>query len=96
MKPDLYTKVALTVIALLLLLIACNQYVNPEAKVRAEGPFAGVQYASNLEWYDSRTGEIWSYKQAAGPSPYGQPYTLYRKDRLVKLGQPLVKEFYGK
>ena len=28
-KPDPYTKAILTVFALLLLLIACNQYVSP-------------------------------------------------------------------
>jgi hypothetical protein len=65
MKPDLYTKAVLTVIALLLLVIACNQDVNPGSKVRAEGAFAGVQYVGGYQggyqFFDSRTGEIWWY-----------------------------------
>jgi hypothetical protein len=61
MKPDLYTKAVLTVIALLLLLIACNQYVHPATTANAQGPFAGVQY-SNLEFFDTRTGDLWVYE----------------------------------
>ena len=45
MRPDLYTKALLTVIALLLLMIACNQYVSPATTASAQGPFAGLQYA---------------------------------------------------
>jgi hypothetical protein len=61
MKPDLYTKAVLTIIALALVLIACNQYVHPAITADAQGPFAGVQY-SNVVFFDSRTGDIWSYE----------------------------------
>lgn len=38
MKTDLYTKVVLTVVALLLALIACNQYVSPTVSAFAQTP----------------------------------------------------------
>jgi hypothetical protein len=61
MKPDLYTKIALTDIAFALVLIAANQYVHPAATANAQGPLAGVQYTPNgnySEFFDSRTGEM--------------------------------------
>lgn len=66
MKPDLYTKAILTIIMLLLAVIACNQYVSPAATASAQGPFAGVQYAHSLEFFDSRTGDLWSYDRRGG------------------------------
>jgi hypothetical protein len=46
MKPDTYTKAVLTVIALTLTVIACNQYIEPKATAQAQAsPFAGVQYS---------------------------------------------------
>jgi hypothetical protein len=36
MKPDLYTKAVLTVIALMLTAIACDQYINPTATANAQ------------------------------------------------------------
>jgi len=45
MKPDLYTKAVLTVIAFLLVMIGCHQYVSPATTVKAEGPFANLQVA---------------------------------------------------
>jgi hypothetical protein len=87
-KPDLYTKTVLTVIALLLLLIACNQYVSPATTASAQGPLAGTQFAMGPLFYltftDPRTGEIWVYDSDGGG--------LHSKYRMVKLGQPLVKE----
>jgi hypothetical protein len=63
MKPDLYTKAVLTVIALALMLIACNQYAHPSVTARAEGPFAGVQFSSDHgpAFFDTRTGEVSLY-----------------------------------
>ncbi len=45
MKPDIYTKAVLTVIAVALVAIASNQYTNPRTTVQAQAsPFAGVQF----------------------------------------------------
>jgi hypothetical protein len=85
MRTDTYTKAVLTVIALLLALIACDKYVNPESKARAEGPFAGLQFSASGAWinlFDTRTGEIWEYNG----------HDLGIKYRLTKPGQPLVVE----
>jgi hypothetical protein len=62
MKPDLYTKVVLTAIALALVRIACNQYVHPATTAQAHGAYAGVQFAGqgdNLWFFDSRTGDVY-------------------------------------
>ena len=84
MKPDTYTKAVLTVIALALLMIVCNQYAHPTV-VHAQGAFAGVQFnydrSSGGYFFDARTGEVWNYS-AMGPQLWG---------RLTKLGQPLAK-----
>jgi hypothetical protein len=64
MKPDLYTKAVLTVIASMLVMIGCHQYVSPTTIVQAEGPFAGVQFGGDAHiftLFDLRTGDIWSY-----------------------------------
>ena len=84
MRPDLYTKALLTVIALLLLMIACNQYVSPATTASAQGPFAGLQYAgpNSISFFDARTGEIWTYDSDGSVGPHF---------RLTKLGQPLAK-----
>jgi len=91
MKPDLYTKAVLTVIALMLILIACNQYVSPAVTASAQAPFAGAQFSasdSGFRIFDTRTGEIWYY------DTYNfQQGKLTRKLRLTKLGQPPVLEF---
>jgi hypothetical protein len=66
MKPDLYTKAVLTVIAFMLVMIGCRQYVIPTTTVHAEGPFAGVQFSGNsthFTLFDSRTGDIWEYQK---------------------------------
>jgi hypothetical protein len=69
MKPDLYTKVVLTIIALALVLIACNHYSQPAVTAQAEGPFAGVQFSGDSRGFvlfDSRTGDIWQYYSNVG------------------------------
>jgi hypothetical protein len=40
MKPGVYTKCILTVIALMLPVIACKTVVNPETTANAQGLFA--------------------------------------------------------
>jgi hypothetical protein len=55
---DLYTKVGLRVIALLLAAIAFKRYVSPDAVALAQGQFAGEQFPGALSFVDTRTGEI--------------------------------------
>ena len=106
MKPDLYTKAVLTVIAIILLGIAYQQNlsltrakINQEPKLSmntesvqttsSERPFAAVQYIANgtsVSFFDTRTGEIWDYGSMSSWDDVGL------KRRLVKLGQPLVRE----
>jgi hypothetical protein len=88
MKPDLYTKIVLTVIAFMLTIIACNRYVSPATTARAEGPFAGVQFSvgDGFYFFDGRTGQVWHYATMVSP---GKVLASYR---LTQLGQPLVKE----
>ena len=94
MKPDLYTKIVLTVIALALVMIACNQYVHPAATAEAQGAFAGVQLGPGLTFFDTRSGEIWVYSQYPGVA--GEQGPVHSKLRLTKLGQPLLDEFEAK
>jgi hypothetical protein len=67
MKPDLYTKAVLTAIAIMLTVIACNQYVTPRTTVEAQSsPFAGVQFAQGndlggFDFFDPKTEEVWEY-----------------------------------
>jgi hypothetical protein len=92
MKPDIYTKAVLTVIAVALAVIACNQAVRPSATVQAQvppAPFAGVLYStdgSRPTFFDQRTGEIWEYHD------YSVGAKVATKYRISKLGQPLTVE----
>jgi hypothetical protein len=84
MRIDMYSKVVLTVIALLLGLLVCRQYVSPES-VAAQGSFSGVQMAVTplgYSFFDSRSGELWEYSGA----------NLHAKHRLKVLGQALTAE----
>ena len=86
MRIDRYTKGVLTVIAVLLGVIALRPYVSPEAVAHAQTTFAGVEFSAGpggLDFFDTRTGEIWGYS-SAGP--------FSEKLRVTRLGQPLVKE----
>jgi hypothetical protein len=52
MKPDIYTKAFLTVIAIMLSVIACNPFLSPETAVSAQSAkFAGVQFTSTSTGY---------------------------------------------
>lgn len=91
MKTDLYTKAVLTVIAFLLLLTACDRYINPPVAVQAEGPFAGVQFSidhGDYQFFDTRTGDLWEYY--AGSSNYHLPPKWTYLGKVTQLGQPLV------
>jgi hypothetical protein len=98
MRADIYTKAILTVIAVSLVLIACNRYINPAATVSSEGPFAGVQFLGNggagFLAIDTRTGDIWLYsywsdsdvKELHKSFPPG--YRVTHLGKLDKLGAP--------
>jgi len=68
MRPDIYTKAVLTVIAIMLTLIALKPLISP-AIAEAQGPLNGLQfgvinYDRGLDkkfFFDPRTGDIWSY-----------------------------------
>jgi hypothetical protein len=68
MKADLYTKAVLTVIAFMLVMIGCHQYISPATTVKAEGAFASVQFAidsaSGPVFFDTRTGQVWEYRNS--------------------------------
>jgi hypothetical protein len=48
--------------------------VSPDAAVRAEGPFAGVQFTSDggptFTAFDTRTGDVWQYGYRGGKDGY--------------------------
>lgn len=92
MRPDIYTKAVLTVIAVMLTVIAVKPLISPDTTASAQsGQFVGVQYG-NLDFFDSRTGEVFSYSH----KEIGKPLQLQYKWRVVKLGQPLINEYEGK
>jgi hypothetical protein len=65
MKPDVYTKVVLTVIALVLVVIAAKPLLKPDTTVNAQSTFSGVQFSSSdrgYAFFDPRTGDLWSYR----------------------------------
>ena len=94
MKTDLYTKAVLTVIAFMLVMIGCHQYVAPATAVKAdkvEGQFANLQFAiasDRYVFFDSRTGDVWEYFTSS--SYLGAPGKLWKKANLAQPGQPLV------
>jgi hypothetical protein len=65
MRIDLYTKGVLTVIAVLLAVIACKQYVSPDAVVQAQGAFARVQFSPGGK----------THFLTAGPAKFGTTTT---------------------
>jgi hypothetical protein len=93
MKPDLYTKIVLTVIALMLTVIAFKTALGRETTASAQGAFAGVQSGANKEFFDTGTGELFSYGVTYDDHGVAHEGQLTQKARLVKLGDPLVIEF---
>jgi hypothetical protein len=84
MKPDLYTKAVLTVIAFMLVMIGCHQYLSPTATAQAAGQFDGVAFSADggeFAVFDSRTGDIWEYHRNG---------MIDTHIRIPKLGQPAV------
>jgi hypothetical protein len=96
MKPDLYTKAVLTVIALMLTVIACKTVTGWETTASAQsalGEFAGVQSGASNTFFDTGTGELFSYGVIYDDHGVAHEGQLTQKARLVKLGQPLVIEY---
>ena len=85
MRIDPYTKIILTVIALLLAVIALTPIVQPQPAM-AQGSFSGVQFSGD-SFFDTRTGDIWFY----GISENGGSGRLREHYKLGKLGQPLTQ-----
>jgi hypothetical protein len=102
MKPDRYTKIVLTVIAFMLIVIACKSVVSPERTAQAQGPLANVQYSGpgvGYTFFDTHTGELWFYTPAhdgfkvPGDLSSGiirVPPSWEYFGMVVKLGQPLA------
>jgi len=86
MRPDIYTKTVLTVIAAMLAVIACRPLISPETTVSAQGPFAGVLFSGvggSYSFFDTRTGDLWTYS-------YEMPKARTYVGKVTKLGQPLA------
>jgi hypothetical protein len=88
MRFDLYTKIVLTLILLLLAVNTLRPFVQPQPAM-AQGNFSGVQFAIDMNggvaFFDSQTGDIWAYSSEGGL----YQGTGHRK--LIQLGKPLVK-----
>jgi hypothetical protein len=88
MRIDLFTKVVLTVIALLLAVIALRPIVQPQA-VMAQGSLNGVQFSGaggDLYAIDTRTGDIWVYDTENG----NLEGSLTKHLKITQLGKPLA------
>jgi len=64
MRIDLYTKIVLTLVALLLAVSVLKPILQPQAAL-ADGPYGGVQFSyssnGNHAFFDTRTGDVWEY-----------------------------------
>jgi hypothetical protein len=63
MRIDLYTKMILTLIALLLAVVVLKPMLQPQAAM-AEGAFAGIQFSysgGNHAFFNTNTGDVWEY-----------------------------------
>jgi len=87
MRIDIYTKVILTIIALLLAVIALTPLVQPQPAM-AQGSFSGVQMSGGGDmFFDTRTGDICAYEFDRNSPRFGQVTAHYK---IGKLGQPLA------
>jgi hypothetical protein len=100
MKSDLYTKIVLTIIAIMLGVIAWSRYVGsgPVTQIQA-APFAEVQFLANSNGemagaIDTRTGDYWTLYNSSCGSKYakleGGPGKWSYYGKISKLGDPIV------
>ena len=90
MHINLYTKVVLTVIALLLAVVALKPFIQPQsvaaqsrAAVVGQSSLAGVQFSSGegyTTFFDTTTGDIWVYRGL----------DLVAHTKVTQLGKPMV------
>jgi hypothetical protein len=95
MRIDLYTKILLTILVLVVLTIACNSLIQPKG-VSASGAdvvvicsscaYPGLPREGHLVLMDKSSGDIWMYNDKAIA---GQAQPI-KWGRLV-LGQPVVR-----
>ena len=90
MKSDLYTKIILIFIAVMLAVVAIKPLLSPQITVNAQSTqpaaFAGMQFSgteNDFTIFDSRTGDIWQYASAN----LGVPTWYHSK--ISELGKPL-------
>jgi hypothetical protein len=64
MRIDLYTKIILTLVALLLAVMVLQPILQPQAAM-ADGSYSGVQFSygtgGNHAFFDTRSGDVWEY-----------------------------------
>jgi hypothetical protein len=85
MRIDLYTKIILTLIVLLLAVIALKPLFQPQP-ARAEGKLSNIQLCCvqrEFLFFDTRTGDIWEYNGVLG--------TLDAHFKVTELGETLTK-----
>ena len=74
MKPDIYTKAVLAVIACALASLAINQYINPKTAAQAQS--SGLQFGVGdcngfVYTFDQRSGTVSRYRCISG-APEGK------------------------
>ena len=84
MKMDLYTKITLTIIALVLIGNLLKPVLSPSVvQAREEAKFSHLQYSINTEgvvvFFDTKTGNMWFYHDE-------KPHAILK---LNELGKPL-------
>jgi len=89
MRIDLYTKIVLTLIVLMLAVIALKPIFQPQPAI-AQGSLNGVQFSATANGFyalDTRTGDIWIYVTNIASPLNGQLVGHYK---LNQLGAPLT------
>ena len=96
MKPDLYTKIVLTVIAVLLAVAVLRPLVNTEITVSAQGPLSSMQMSvgetpnsTDYIFWVGKTGDGWRYNN---PNTAANNLVLEDHWRIEKMGDKLAKK----
>ena len=89
MRIDLYTKVILTSIAVLLAVITVKLIFQPTAVVQAQSSLSNLQFlgGGDLIVMDKQSGQIWEYNVS---SEDGGTKSM-NLGKFVGFGKPLVK-----